>query len=101
MVLGCYYLSVEEPTEKGAGKAVASANEAVMLTQLGHVHVQAPIKVELEVWDAAAEDGAGVMRTELIETTAGRVIFNTVIPKELGHVNRVIARTGPKALRPQ
>jgi DNA-directed RNA polymerase subunit beta' len=98
MVLGCYYLTIEEPTEKGAGKAFASANEAVMVTQLGHVHVQAPIKVELEVWDAAANDGAGEMRTELVETTAGRVIFNTVIPKELGFVNRVMDRKGLKAL---
>ncbi len=98
MVLGCYYLTVEEPTEKGAGKAFASANEAIMVTQLGHVHVQAPVKVELEVWDPAAADGAGEMRTELIETTAGRVIFNTVIPKELGFVNRVMDRKGLKAL---
>src|SRR4029079_3422249 len=98
MVLGCYYLTIEEPTEKGAGKAFASANEAVMVTQLGHVHVQAPIKVELEVWDAAANDGAGELRTELVETTAGRVIFNTVIPKELGFVNRVMDTQGRKAL---
>jgi DNA-directed RNA polymerase subunit beta' len=98
MVLGCYYLTVEEPTEKGAGKAFASANEAIMVTQLGYVHVQAPIKVELEVWDPAAADGAGALRTELVSTTAGRVIFNTVIPKELGFVNRVMDRKGLKAL---
>ena len=98
MVLGCYYLTVEEPSEKGAGKAFASANEAIMVTQLGHVHVQAPIKVELEVWDPAAADGVGALRTELVETTAGRVIFNTVIPKELGYVNRVMDRKGLKAL---
>src|SRR4029079_9420570 len=85
-------------TEKGAGKAFATANEAVMVTQLGHVHVQAPIKVELEIWDPAANEGAGEMRTELVETTAGRVIFNTVIPKELGFVNRVMDRKGLKAL---
>src|SRR3970282_569563 len=69
MVLGCYYLTVEEPTEKGAGKAFASVNEAIMVTQLGHVHVQAPIKVELEIWDAAANDGAGEMRGEVGETS--------------------------------
>ena len=34
------------------------------------------------------------MRTELVETTAGRVIFNTVIPDELGFVNRVMDRKG-------
>ena len=99
MVLGCYYLTVEEPSEKGAGKSFSSADEAIMATGLGHAHVQAPVKVELETWDpAGGEDGEGAMRTELIQTTPGRVIFNTVIPKELGFVNRVMDRKGLKAL---
>ena len=55
MVLGCYYLTVEAPDEKGAGKAFSSADEVVMATGLGHVHVQAPVKVELELRDAEAE----------------------------------------------
>jgi DNA-directed RNA polymerase subunit beta' len=59
MVLGCYYLTVENPDEKGAGKAFASAAEAVMAAQLGHVHVQAPIKAELELRDPVEGDGDG------------------------------------------
>ncbi len=58
MVLGCYYLTVEDLTDqppkdrpKGAGMAFSSADEAIMATGLGHAHVQAPIKVELETWD--------------------------------------------------
>jgi len=99
MVLGCYYLTVLEPSEDGAGKAFSSADEAIMASQLGHVHVQAPVKVELDSWDpTAGEDGSGAMRTDVVETTTGRVIFNTVIPKELGYVNRVMDRKGLKAL---
>jgi DNA-directed RNA polymerase subunit beta' len=100
MVLGCYYLTVENPDEKGAGKAFASAAEAVMAAQLGHVHVQAPIKAELELRDPVEGDGDGTAptRRELVETTAGRVIFNTVIPDELGYVNQVMDRKGLKAL---
>jgi len=99
MVLGCYYLTVQDDDAKGAGKAFASADEAIMVTGLGHAHVQAPVKVELETWDpAGGEDGTGAMRTELIDTTPGRVIFNTVIPKELGYLNHVMDRKGLKAL---
>jgi DNA-directed RNA polymerase subunit beta' len=103
MVLGCYYLTVEAPDEKGAGKAFASAAEVMMAAQLGHVHVQAPVKVELELRqptgsDGSADDGADVTRTELVDTTPGRVIFNTVIPSELGFVNQVMDRKGLKAL---
>ncbi len=106
MVLGCYYLTVDstarrkgEDPIKGEGKAFSSADEAIMATHLGHVHVQAKVKVELDVWDpAAGEDGSGGLVHRLIDTTPGRVIFNTVIPHELGYVNRVMDRKGLKAL---
>ncbi len=106
MVLGCYYLTIEsterrkgEEPVKGDGKVFSSADEAIMATHLGHAHVQAKVRVELEVWDpAGGDDGTGGMRTELIETTPGRVIFNTVVPHELGFVNRVMDRKGLKAL---
>ena len=98
MVLGCYYLTVEAPDEKGAGKAFSSAAEVIMASQLGHVHVQAPVKVELELTEPVGEDGETVTRTELVDTTPGRVIFNTVIPGELGFINRIMDRKGLKAL---
>jgi DNA-directed RNA polymerase subunit beta' len=98
MVLGCYYLTVEAADEKGAGKAFASAAEVQMAAQLGHVHVQAPIKVELTLTEPTGEDGEMATRTALVETTPGRVIFNTVIPDELGFINQVMDRKGLKAL---
>src|SRR6187431_959059 len=49
IVLGCYYMTVMRPGAEGAGKAFASAAEVMMAAQLGHVHVQAPVKVELEI----------------------------------------------------
>src|SRR5687768_7611225 len=98
MVLGCYYLTVEAPEEKGAGKVFSSDAEVVMAAQLGHVHVQAPVRVELPVSEPAGDDGTVATHLELVETTPGRVIFNTDIPKELGFINRVMDRKGLKAL---
>ncbi len=105
MVLGCYYLTVDrEPIKgetplKGERMVFSSADEAIMATQLGHAHVQAKVRVELDTWDpTGGEDGSGAMQRSLIETTPGRVIFNTVVPRELGYVNRVMDRKGLKAL---
>jgi DNA-directed RNA polymerase subunit beta' len=98
MVLGCYYLTVQSDDEKGAGRAFSSADEAIMAAQLGHVHVQAPIKVELEITDSVDEDGTIRTRPEVVDTTAGRVIFNTVLPRELGFENQAMDRKGLKAI---
>jgi DNA-directed RNA polymerase subunit beta' len=98
MVLGCYYLTVLAEDEKGAGRAFSSADEAIMAAQLGQVHVQAPIKVEVDVVDGTDEDGTLRTHPEVVETTAGRVIFNTVLPRELGFSNQVMDRKGLKEI---
>jgi len=98
MVLGCYYLTVQVDDEKGAGKIFSSADEAVMAAQLGHVHVQAPVKVELDLYDGTDEDGTVRSHHEIVETTPGRVIFNTVLPREMGFTNQVMDRKGLKEI---
>jgi len=98
MVLGCYYLTVQVDDEKGAGKAFSSADEAIMAAQLGHVHVQAPVKVELDLYDGTDEDGTVRTRREVVDTTAGRVIFNTVLPREMGFSNQAMDRKALKAI---
>jgi DNA-directed RNA polymerase subunit beta' len=98
MVLGCYYLTAQVDDEKGAGRAYSSADEVMMAAQLGHVHVQAPVKVELEVYDGTDEDGTHRTHQEVVETTPGRVIFNTVLPREMGFSNHVMDRKALKAI---
>jgi DNA-directed RNA polymerase subunit beta' len=103
MVLGCYYLTIEAEKMKGEsaivgeGKVFSSADEAIMAAQLGYVHVQAKVRVEIDRQETA-EDGTQTMVRELVETTPGRIIFNTVLPKELGFVNQVMDRKGLKEL---
>ncbi|HEX7224008.1 MAG TPA: DNA-directed RNA polymerase subunit beta' [Candidatus Limnocylindria bacterium] len=98
MVLGCYYLTVQVDDEKGAGRAFSSRDEVVMAAQLGQVHVQAPVKVELEVYDSTDEDGTVHTHQEVVETTAGRVIFNGVLPRELGFSNKAMDRKSLKEI---
>ncbi|MBI2265672.1 MAG: DNA-directed RNA polymerase subunit beta', partial [Armatimonadetes bacterium] len=78
MVLGCYYLTIEKQKAMGEGKIFASPDEALMAYNEGYIELQAKIKVEM----------AGA----LMDTTAGRLLFNEAIPPELemGYINKTI-----------
>ncbi|MDD4346153.1 MAG: DNA-directed RNA polymerase subunit beta' [Desulfitobacteriaceae bacterium] len=78
MVLGAYYLTVERQGAYGEGKLFKDIDEATLAYDSGNVHLQARIKVR--------HNG------ELIETTVGRLIFNTVIPSVVGFVNEVVGK---------
>jgi len=79
MVLGCYYLTVDRDNALGEGKCFKDCNEAIMAYENKYISLHARIKVRIE--------GMG-----LVETTVGRVIFNEIIPKELGYINKVVEK---------
>ena len=84
MILGSYYLTMVRENEKGAGKAFRDFDEALMAYNEGAVTLHAPVKVRRTI----EIDGEPV--TRMIETTVGRIIFNTPIPQNLGYVARSI-----------
>ena len=81
MILGSYYLTLIRE-EQGTGKAFISPDEAIMAYQSGDVGMHSPIKVRV------SREINGEIRTGLIETTVGRIIFNNPIPQDLGFVDR-------------
>ncbi len=79
MVLGSYYLTVERPAKPGDKiKIFANEAEARYAYTVKAVTLHEPIKVR--------KNG------ELLETTTGRVIFNQVIPSEVGFFNEVVGK---------
>nr|WP_234949941.1 DNA-directed RNA polymerase subunit beta' [Tepidimicrobium xylanilyticum] len=80
MVLGCYYLTVENPGEKGEGKIFRDYEEMLQAYYNGDVGIHARVKVRKKL----DENDRGV----LIESTVGRFIFNDSIPQDLGFVDR-------------
>ncbi len=68
--------------EIGEGKYFASINEAMMAYDCGDVGLHAPIKVRIE------KEIDGVTESRIVEVTVGRLIFNEVIPQDLGFVDR-------------
>ena len=82
MVLGSYYLTYIRDDEPGAGKCFSSAAEAIMAYNEKVVGIHAPIKVRF------TRRIDGQIRSELVDTTVGRIIFNEPIPQDLGFVDR-------------
>lgn len=74
VVVGCYYITKMREGLKGEGKIFSSVQEAILAYNNKHASIQARIKVRLE-------DGT------MVETCIGRLIFNKVVPKEMGFRN--------------
>ena len=85
MVLGIYYLTQERPGVKGEGKVFKSVNEAILAYENGAITLHSRIKVRVE---KAAADGTVMAGT--IESTLGRLLFNEIIPQDLGFVDRSV-----------
>ncbi|MBO4411006.1 MAG: DNA-directed RNA polymerase subunit beta', partial [Lachnospiraceae bacterium] len=82
MVLGIYYLTQERPGVKGEGNAYTGINEALLAEANGYLDMHARVKIRV------TREYKGKPLTGTIETTLGRMIFNEIIPQDLGFVNR-------------
>jgi len=95
MVLGLYYMtkgkkSIGDEKVKGEGLTFYSPEETIIAYNEKRVDLHAWVKVRLEV----KENGKFV--NKLIETTVGRILFNQVVPKEVGYINELLTK---KSLR--
>ncbi|MFO7655702.1 MAG: DNA-directed RNA polymerase subunit beta' [Bacteroidales bacterium] len=91
MVLGLYYMtkarkSIPESPVKGENSVFYSPEEVNIAYNEGKVDLHAIVKIKASV----VEDGKQIKK--LIETTVGRVIFNEVVPKEIGFINELLTR---------
>ena len=89
MILGSYYLTIDRDGALGEGKIFKDNTEALLAYDAGEVHLQAKILVR-------QENGSryGIPDGGRLETTVGRIIFNNVIPAEVGYVNETVGKKG-------
>ena len=73
MVLGLYYLTKIKPEGKGTGRRFIDVNEVMMAAETGSIGWQSLVKV--------------TYRGELVETTAGRLVFNEAMPANVPFTN--------------
>ncbi len=91
MVLGLYYITKPRPGAKGEGFIFYSPEEAEIAYNEKRAELHAKVKVR--TYDLNAN---GELELQLIETTIGRIIFNKVVPREVGFINVLITK---KSLR--
>ncbi len=84
MVLGIYYLTQERPGAKGEGKIFKNKNETILAYENGVVTLHSKVKVRVTGMVN------GEKKSDIIESTVGRFIFNEIIPQDLGFVDRSI-----------
>ena len=78
IVLGCYYLTKVKAGAKGEGMVFSNSQEVQIAYDYEAVDLHARIKVKIN--------------GEFIETTVGRVIFNDIVPPEMGFWNELLIK---------
>jgi len=96
MVLGLYYItkgrkSDENRKVNGEGLTFYSPEEVIIAYNEKKVDLHAFIKVKTNV-----KEKDGTIVNKLIDTTVGRVLFNQVVPEEVGYINELLTK---KSLR--
>ncbi len=95
MVLGLYYMTKGRKTDetrviKGEGSTFYSPEEVIIAYNEKRVDLHAHIKVKTTVKEG------DVLLKKIIETTVGRVLFNQVVPQQVGYINELLTK---KSLR--
>jgi DNA-directed RNA polymerase subunit beta' len=100
MVLGLFYLSQDRPGGKSAGRVFADATEALLALDAGVIDLHTRIFVRAPDQTIYEASGSGTARLEhrRIETTAGRLIFNDVLPERLRFKNYAMTKDHLKLL---
>lgn len=96
MVLGLYYMtkarkSSKEVIVKGEGLIFYSPEEVIIAYNEKVVDLHAVVKVKINNVNSQGE-----FVDEIIESTVGRILFNQVVPKEVGYINEILTK---KSLR--
>ena len=83
MVLGIYYLTQEREGEPGEGRQFHNMNEAILAYENKYITLHTKIQVRV-----CKQNADGEMVSGMIDTTLGRMLFNEILPQDLGYVDR-------------
>lgn len=85
MVLGNYYLTMEDDGKLGEGSRFSSVSEAIQAYQTGYVHLHT--RVAIQTADLAHKPFTDEQRKQYLVTTVGKLIFNEIMPDEFPYLN--------------
>ncbi|MGB7295164.1 MAG: DNA-directed RNA polymerase subunit beta' [Candidatus Aminicenantales bacterium] len=108
MVLGCYYLTLDRAGLPGEGRIFSSDEEALLALENGEIALQARIKLRFDetfmnlatYYDDQAVMTCPVTRIQnaLVDTTPGRIIFNSILPRDVPFINGMLRKKGIESL---
>ena len=95
MVLGLYYITKQRVSDEnrkmiGEGKVFYSAEEVIIAMNEKRLELHSNIRVRARVKEG------NEFKFKLIDTSAGRVLFNQVVPEQAGYINELLTK---KSLR--
>ncbi len=82
IVFGCHWMTKIKKGAKGEGSIFSTPNEAIMAYDFGYTDLQAEIKVLI-----TPTPKYQVFRERIIQTTVGRLLFNSVLPSDFEYIN--------------
>ena len=88
IVLGCYWATTIREGKRGEGKVFASEEDALLAHDFGVVDLQAKIKARIKN-QSPIQSGTRIKgaKNPIVETSAGRILFNRVLPDDFPYVN--------------
>ncbi|MEW5902380.1 MAG: DNA-directed RNA polymerase subunit beta', partial [Acidobacteriota bacterium] len=108
MVLGCYYLTLAKNGLNGEGRIFSSPDEVLLALENKEVALQARLKLRFKgpfLNLATYYDDQAVMtcpvtdvQNQLVDTTPGRIIFNSILPKGIPFINGMLRKKGLESL---
>ncbi|MDR3156449.1 MAG: DNA-directed RNA polymerase subunit beta' [Lactobacillales bacterium] len=84
MVLGNYYLTMEEVGREGEGMIFRNLEEAMLAYRNGYVHLHTRVAIAIDSLDKL---WTKKQKGKLLVTTIGKIVFNEIIPKEFPYFN--------------
>lgn len=99
MALGLFYLTQERPSKKQTRRLFTSSNEALLAMEHGVIDLHTRIIVRLDTEFLSSNQSKGTApHNYRIETTAGRLIFNEALPRDLRYINEALSKERIKQL---
>lgn len=84
IVLGCYFMTLMRDTTNGKKLYFADFSEVLLAYQTGRITLQSKVYVKYE--------------NTLVETSAGRILFNELLPEDLGYLNLLVDKKELKSI---
>ncbi|MGT2637655.1 DNA-directed RNA polymerase subunit beta' [Streptococcus ratti] len=84
MVLGNYYLTMEDAGREGEGMVFKDRDEAVMAYRNGYVHLHS--RVGIAVDSMSDKPWTDEQKHKIMITTVGKILFNDIMPADLPYL---------------